>query len=77
MSRVEVEGRIYKVTDSFGYVHDIGMYAKEVMTDSGPKKIVKLSGSGTSWRFWTAQDRVNPLVEWMEKRRAANKLIEK
>ncbi len=50
----------YKVIENLGFVHDIGMYAKVVMTENGERKVVK---DGGKWRFWTSVDRTQPLRE--------------
>lgn len=59
-SGIEIDGASYKVLDSLGYNHDVGGYVKEVLTSDGPKMAVK---QGALWRFWTARDRVAPLME--------------
>ena len=55
---IEVEGIAYRVIESMGFNHDIGMYAKMVATDYGDKVAVKHRGSGSAWRFWTPKDRL-------------------
>lgn len=46
-----------EVVHNFGYVHDIGDYAKEVRRPDGT--IAKAVGRGRAWRLWTARDRLS------------------
>lgn len=46
-----------EVIESFGFVHDIGMYAKEVRRPDGT--IAKAVGRGRAWRLWTWRDRLS------------------
>lgn len=60
MASIKIDGTRYRVCDSLGYLHDVGSYVKEVETENGPKMAVKQGGR---WRFWTAIDRIAPLIE--------------
>ena len=54
-------GAPLKVTESLGYVQDMGMTAKEVERPDGTTGIaVKRSGQ---WHMWSAADRTKPLRE--------------
>ena len=46
---IEVEGKKYKVVESLGYVHDVGMYAKVVKLGDAERIAVK---DGGVWRWW-------------------------
>lgn len=62
MSKVSIGGKHYKVIEHLGYNHDIGKRVVQVETDDGPRMAV--AGSpGMGYRFWTAEDRVVPLRE--------------
>lgn len=60
---ITVEGKKYKVTEDLKYQISIGEYAKEVMTEDGPRIVV---GGRGNWRFWTAEDRVLPIKSAMK-----------
>lgn len=62
---IEVEGTKCKVVESLGFVHDIGMRAVVVLHDGVERKAV---GSRGQYRFWGARDRVQPLVDELERR---------
>jgi len=62
---IEIDGKRYKVVESVGYNRDIGGYVKIVTTLDGEKTAVKQGRR--SWRFWTARDRVQPLVDAIER----------
>jgi len=64
--KVEIDGLKYTVTESLGYVQDVGAYVVEVETPDGFKKAVKQGGK---WRFWTAHDRTRPLREALAQKR--------
>ena len=46
---IKVNGKSYKVTESLGFQHSVGMYAKVIMVDGKERTVVKDSGG---WRFW-------------------------
>lgn len=56
MAKINVDGNDYKVVESMGFNHNIGMYAKVVMTETGERVAVKHPRG--VWRFWTPRDRV-------------------
>lgn len=58
--KIEIDGKKYTVTDSLGFVQDVGAYVVEVETPDGFKKAIKRAGK---WGFWTAHDRTQPLRE--------------
>lgn len=58
---IEVDGKKLKVVESLGFNHSIGMYAKIVLTEDGERMAVKYRGG--PWRFWTAADRAQPIME--------------
>ena len=60
MASIEIEGNRYKVLESLGYNHDAGCYAKIVADGDRERMAVKQAGG---WRFWSAADRVKPLVD--------------
>lgn len=62
---IEVEGIKCKVVESLGYIHDIGQRAVIVLHEGVERKAV--GGSG-HYRFWGARDRVQPLVDELERR---------
>lgn len=45
---IEIDGKKYKVAESLGYSHDMGCYAKAVMTEQGERIAVKV---GKAWKF--------------------------
>jgi len=61
---IEIAGKRYKVVESMGFNHDIGRYAKIVRDGDRDRMAVKEAGQ---WRFWGAADRVQPLVEAIER----------
>jgi hypothetical protein len=62
---IEVEGARYKVLDSLGWQASAGVFAKEVETPDGPRVAVR-SRRGL-WRWWTARERVQPLVDGLRR----------
>jgi hypothetical protein len=64
MGKITVEGERYKVVDSGRYNHKIKAYCKWVETPEGKKMVV---GSRDNWRFWTARDRTQPLLDGFKK----------
>lgn len=58
MANIEIDGQPYKVVESMGFVHSIGLYAK-VVDDAGTERMVVKRGK--EWMFWTAHDRTEPL----------------
>ena len=63
MANIEIDGQPYKVVESMGFVHSIGLYAK-VVDDAGTERMVVKRGK--SWVFWTASDRTEPLRKAIE-----------
>lgn len=58
MSKIEVEGKMYKVTETLGR-HQCGMPAKFVETNDGERVAVKRGGI---WTWWTEIDRLGGCV---------------
>lgn len=63
---VDGQGK-FKVVENLGYNHDIGMYAKIVLVGTEERTAVARQRSGP-WRFWSAQDRITPLLEGLAAR---------
>lgn len=61
MAWIEIDGQRYRVEESLGFQHSMGVYAKRVRTEDGFKMAVKHPGG--LWRFWTTEDRTRPLRE--------------
>lgn len=55
-----------KVVASLGYNPDIGQRVNVVLHEGVERTAV--AGGRSGWRFWTARDRVQPLVEELERR---------
>jgi hypothetical protein len=60
MARITVEGVGYPVVDKGMYSHDLGSYWKVVRTPEGERMVVGRAGR---WRFRTARERVQPLLD--------------
>jgi hypothetical protein len=54
---LSIDGVQYKLLDYLGWQASAGMYAAEVETETGPRKVVTPKRGG-QWRFWTVKDRV-------------------
>jgi hypothetical protein len=54
MSKIEVEGKKYRVIEVLPY-HQAGMPARFVETPNGERVAVKRGGK---WTWWTAKDRI-------------------
>lgn len=60
-----------RVIESLGYNHDIGSRVNVVLHEGVERKAV--GGGRYGWRFWTARDRVQPLVDHAEREAAAGR----
>ncbi len=65
MSTIKINGESYKVVESMGFNHSVGMYAKLVQDGERERMAVK---QGKCWRFWTAEDRVAPLRKGLHRK---------
>lgn len=63
---INVDGFRCKVVESLGFVHDIGRRASVVLHEGVERKAV-YSGPG-GWRFWTPRNRIQPLIDELERR---------
>lgn len=54
---LSIDGAAYELLDYLGWQASAGVYAAEVQTETGPRKVVVSKGSN-QWRFWTVADRV-------------------
>ena len=72
MPKITVDGTPYPVIEALGFVHDIGSRAWVVRMPDGTERTA--IGSTKRARFWTAQDRVKPLVEAIERARPGDVL---
>jgi hypothetical protein len=61
LRKILVDGEPYPVVESLGFVHDIGWHAWVVRMPDGTEKTAV--GTTKRARFWTAADRVRPLVD--------------
>lgn len=59
MSSITVDGGTYKVVESLGFQHSAGVYAKAVSTPQGERIAVR-ERRGGPWRWWMAEDRLQP-----------------
>jgi len=63
MAKIKVGEHSYQVVEKLGFNHDMGGYAAIVMAGGRERTIVK---QGTApWRFWSADDRAQPLIDAM------------
>jgi hypothetical protein len=60
MAKIDIEGEKYLVVESLGLNHNVGTYCKLVRDGDRERMAVKRGGK---WVFWTAQDRVKPLLD--------------
>ena len=58
---LSIDGETYELLDYLGWQASAGVYAAEVQTETGPRKVVMPKG-GRFWRFWTVEDRAGRLV---------------
>lgn len=63
MANIEIDRHLYKVVESLGFVHSIGLYAK-VVNDAGKERMAVKRGK--EWMFWTDHDRTEPLRRAIE-----------
>lgn len=66
---IAVEGHRCKVVDALGYNPDIGQRVTVVEHEGSERKAV--GGGRYGWRFWTARDRAQPLVDELRRRMVA------
>jgi hypothetical protein len=65
VTKIIIDGQAYPIVECLGFVSDIGMRAWIVRCLDGSE--AKVVGTRKSARFWTAEDRVKPLVEAVSK----------
>lgn len=66
MSKLTVDGVQYRVTESMGFNHSAGGYAKAVVGPDGVEKIA-FKYSGGTWFIWGVQDRAGPMRHFATK----------
>lgn len=68
MATIEIENKKYRVIEDLGWQSSAGMYAKTVNVNGVDKMVVRGQGA-KAWRFWTTTERIQPLREYLTKKK--------